>query len=376
MSQYEGETPELLLRWNDRPTGICGFLVIDRLVDGAAAGGLRISPDLDEAVIAALARNMSYKQAVAGIRVGGAKSGLRMDPADPRRREVLSRFLRALRPMIEEHYSVGPDVNTTMAELDGLAREVGITSLKFAVAKSRGIDAATWKRRYRLFEERVGDATVNELRAATGTAAVVARVATDLNIDRPWRIAIQGAGNMGGAIAQLLAAKGVSVVAWADDEKCLLDESGLDVAALLRDRSMGRLPRRDGARDRESVLEAPCDILVLAAISRALSLEAVGRLRARGVVAAANLALERDIERALFEAGISVVPDVIASVGGSLAVEALYIGDPRSGRDVLEHVRRRANNLTSMMLARARALGCEPRAVVDRWWQSPDEVGA
>src|SRR6187431_3200791 len=99
MSQREGETPELVLRFFDRPTGICGFLVIDRLIGGVAAGGLRISPDLDEAVLSALARNMSYKQAVAGIRVGGAKSGLRMDPADPRRREVLCRFLRALRPM-------------------------------------------------------------------------------------------------------------------------------------------------------------------------------------------------------------------------------------------------------------------------------------
>lgn len=376
MSQRGDEAPELVLRFCDRPTGICGFLVIDRLVGGAAAGGLRISPDLDEAALSALARNMSYKQAVAGIRVGGAKSGLRMDPADPRRREVLGRFLRALRPMIAEHYSVGPDVSTTMAELDTLAREVGIASLKFAVAKSRGIDAATWERRYRLFEERVGDATVNELRAATGTAAAALRLAAELKIERPFRVAIQGAGNMGGATARMLADQGATVVAWADDEKCLLDESGLDVAALLRGRSMGRLPPRGGARDRESVLEVPCDILVLAAISRAISREAVGRLRARGVVAAANLALEREVERALFEAGIWVVPDVVASVGGSLAVEALYAGDPRSGQDVLDHVRRRADGLTGKMLEEARARGCEPRAVVDRWWQLFSEAGA
>jgi glutamate dehydrogenase (NAD(P)+) len=376
MSQRGDEAPELVLRWTDRPTGIWGALVIERLIGGAAAGGLRISPDLDEAALSALARNMSYKQAVAGIRVGGAKSGLRMDPADPRRREVLGRFLRALRPMIAEHYSVGPDVNTTMAELDALAREVGIGSLKFAVAKSRGIDAATWERRYGLFEERVGDATVNELRAATGTAAAVARLAAELKIEGPFSISIQGAGNMGGATARVLAEEGARVVAWADDEKCLLDESGLDVAALLRGRSLGRLPRRNGARDRESVLEAPCDVLVLAAISRAIPREGVGRLRARGVVAAANLALEREVERALFEAGIWVVPDVIASVGGSLAVEALYAGDPRSGRDVLEHVRRRADGLTGKMIEEARACACEPRVVVDRWWQLASEASA
>jgi glutamate dehydrogenase/leucine dehydrogenase len=79
-------------------------------------------------------------------------------------------------------------------------------------------------------------------------------------------------------------------------------------------------------------------------------------------VEAANLALEPDVEGALHAAGVLVVPDLIAGVGGSLAIEALYAADPRDGQAILDHVTRRAGEIARDCLARSRTSGRSPRA--------------
>ena len=352
----------LTVCYTDPEAGVRGYLVIDGLVRGVAAGGLRIHPTVSIDELTALARNMALKQQVAGIQVGGAKAGLAMDPAAPERREVLRRFLGTLQPMIEAMYSVGPDLGTTMAELDSIGREAGIPCLKIAVGRSRGVPDAEFLRRYALLEERVEGFTVNALRAASAVQAAAAALAGALGVERP-RVALQGAGGVGGATAWLLAREGARIVAWADDEKCRKSDGGLDVRALLAARRGGRLPWAEAEQAPSAeVLRTPCDILVLAAVSRAFGVEEVPRLACRGVVEAANLALEPDVEEALHAAGILVVPDLIAGAGGSLAVEALYTADPRDGQAILDHVTRRAGELARDCLARSRATGRTPRA--------------
>jgi glutamate dehydrogenase/leucine dehydrogenase len=179
------------------------------------------------------------------------------------------------------------------------------------------------------------------------------------------RVAIQGAGNVGGAAAALLAGRGVRVVAWADDEKCLYAENGLDVPQLLAGRQRGRLPRSGGTvRESASVLREPCDVLILAAVSRAFGVDAVASLRCRGIVELANLALDRDVEDALHERGVVVVPDLLGSVGGSLAVEALYETRPETTDDVVVHVERRSGAAIREALAESARSKQSLRAVV------------
>jgi glutamate dehydrogenase (NAD(P)+) len=357
--------PLISVAYVDPPTGTHGYLVIDRLEDGLAAGGLRVLPGTTMEEIGRLARNMSRKQAVVGIAVGGAKAGLDMDPAAPYRREVLGRFLQAMKPWILHHWNVGPDMNTTLPELEALASQLGIPSLKLAIGRNRGLSDEEFLRRYALFESQVGElGTVNQLRAPSAVAA-----ATHFLLDAAGlagssgRVAIQGAGNMGGGTAALLHARGVQVVAWADDEKCLTDPAGLDVPSLLASRQGGRLPRECFACSEPSaVLHTACDVLVLAAISHAFDESWIPRRACRaGIVEAANLALEPRVEAALWSAGIAVVPDVIASAGGSLASEALYASDPVDGPAILAHVDRRVRDLCEAVFAAGRDRGISPR---------------
>ena len=61
-----------------------GFVVFD--LDGAPmhAGGTRLAPDVTEEEVARLARTMTYKFAVLGDRLGGAKGGVRADACSTR----------------------------------------------------------------------------------------------------------------------------------------------------------------------------------------------------------------------------------------------------------------------------------------------------
>jgi glutamate dehydrogenase (NAD(P)+) len=341
--------PFLSIAYVDPVEQIRGYLVIDRLVHGVAAGGLRIQPGIGVDEVCSLARNMTVKQAVARLQVGGAKAGLAMDPNAPHRRSVLARFLASLKPVIERRWSVGPDMNTTMAELEEIGREVGLPSLKIAIGRSRSIPDDEFLRRYALFEDRVDNATVNELRAPAGVYAAVRALLEHLAVDGTPRVAVQGAGSMGAGTALLASNAAMRVVAWSDDEKCLVDPEGLDVPRLRASRCAGRLPSPEGLaiKPRSELFLVPCDVLVLAAVSHAFDASLIPQLGCAGVVEAANLALSDTVERALHDAGIIVVPDVVAGVGGSFAVEALYVSKPMTGRDILQHVERKVTALVA-----------------------------
>lgn len=360
------DEPELELRTTDPVTGIRGCLVIDRLVDGLAAGGLRIKVGTGPDELRRLARTMTLKQAALGLTVGGAKAGLDMDPADPRRTDVLRRFLQSLSPLINTCYNCGPDVNTTMQELEELAVDIGLPCLKIAVGRRRGIPETVFLQRYRLFSEQTPLGTVNQLRAPTAVQSAARRLLHHLGIEESTAsVAIQGAGNMGGYAALLLHRCGIRVTAWADDQRCLVDSRGLDVPALMASRVAGRLPHGGNTLPSAQLLRQPCDLLILAAVSEAIDASVVDQLRCRGIVVAANLGIAEPVEWSLAERNIVVVPDLIASVGGSVAVEALIATEPTTAQDILWHVESRIAASTDFWLAHlAREPGAPLRSLI------------
>ena len=97
--------PYMTVTWNDPVSGRPGYLVIDRLIDGASGGGLRMRAGCTVEEVADLARAMSLKEAVAydpGDRYtpfGGAKGGIDCDPYDPDAFGVLRRYVEAMRPV-------------------------------------------------------------------------------------------------------------------------------------------------------------------------------------------------------------------------------------------------------------------------------------
>lgn len=82
LQHFENKSPEVVFEWNDTETNAKGWLVINSLRGGAAAGGTRMRIGVTKNEVLALAKTMEVKFTVAGPPIGGGKSGINFDPRD------------------------------------------------------------------------------------------------------------------------------------------------------------------------------------------------------------------------------------------------------------------------------------------------------
>ena len=111
LKKFESKRPEILFEWNDPYTEARGWVVINSLRGGAAGGGTRMRKGLDMREVESLAKTMEIKFTVSGPAIGGAKSGINFDPADPRKKDVLKRWYKAVTPLLKNYYGTGGDLN-------------------------------------------------------------------------------------------------------------------------------------------------------------------------------------------------------------------------------------------------------------------------
>lgn len=111
LKKYEEKDPEIVFHWNDQQTEAEGWVVINSLRGGAAGGGTRMRPGLDQNEVLSLAKTMEVKFTVSGPPIGGAKSGINFDPSDPRKKGVLERWYKAVSPLLKAYYGTGGDLN-------------------------------------------------------------------------------------------------------------------------------------------------------------------------------------------------------------------------------------------------------------------------
>src|SRR5437763_649126 len=111
ISRYEEKQPEIVFEWKDTETEAEGWAIINSLRGGAAGGGTRMRKGLNKHEVISLAKTMEIKFTVAGPPIGGAKSGINFDPADPRKAGVLERWYKAVFPLLKNYYGTGGDLN-------------------------------------------------------------------------------------------------------------------------------------------------------------------------------------------------------------------------------------------------------------------------
>ena len=204
-------------------SSVPGFVVFDLPGVPRSAGGTRLAPDVTVAEVALLARAMTYKYAVLGVRVGGAKAGVRGDPADHEARAALmARFCAEIAPLADTgRLMTGPDMGTTEDDFAPLRRSNAVPAAISAV-----VDGVP-------FEDLLTGYGV----AAAAEVALNARDGGGTNRgNRGWdgrTVAIEGFGKVGGGVAHEVTRRGGRVVAVSTLAGCLADPSGLDVEALL-----------------------------------------------------------------------------------------------------------------------------------------------
>jgi glutamate dehydrogenase (NADP+) len=280
---------------------------------GPTKGGIRYHPDVDANEMRALAFLMTIKCAVMDLPFGGAKGGVKVDPKALSAMELerLSRaYIDALADVLGPNVDVAaPDVYTNAMVMGWMADEYRIitrehqpgvvTGKPLAMGGSHGRDTAT----------------------ATGAFHVIRTLARRLGMpeDEP-SVAIQGFGNAGAHLAELLAGAGWKVVAVSDSSGAVHSPHGLDVDAVRKaKKEHGSVTQAaDGADaiDPEDLVRHQADLLVPAALGGTIHEGNAGDIHAKAVVEVANGPVTPDADEILADRGINVVPDVLANAGG------------------------------------------------------------
>lgn len=289
-----------------------GYRVQYSSARGPYKGGLRYHPQTNLDEVKALAFWMAVKCAVVGIPLGGGKGGITVDPkklSEAELEKLTRAFTRKLVPFIGPEQDVpAPDVNTTpqiMAWVrDEYERVVGkkvpgvVTGKPLNFGGSQGRTPATAQGGMYVLEELIG-----KLKLKT----------------KQITVAVQGMGNVGGIMAQLLHQAGYHVVAMSDSKGGIYNPKGLDVPAVERfKKQTGSLKNFPGAKPvtNAQLLELPVTILIPAALENQITGKNAGRIKAKVVFELANGPTTPEADVKLAKRKVIVVPDVLANAGG------------------------------------------------------------
>ncbi len=358
--RFEAKPPEIVFEWNDAETEARGWVVINSLRGGAAGGGTRMRPGLDRGEVEALAKTMEVKFTVSGPAIGGAKSGIDFDPADPRRDGVLARWFKVVTPLLKAYYGTGGDLNVDelhdvipLTERYGLWHpQQGIVNGHFTADERELVQRVGMLRLGvskvvedpRFTPDREGKYTIADLVTGWGVAESVIHYYATYQAGqdvRGRRVIVQGWGNVGSAAAYYLAQAGARVVGIIDRDGGLVRPEGLtkdEVHTLFLDKSGNglRTPDLVGFEEvNDQIWDLNAEIFLPCAASRLVTYDQVERLRAGGlelISAGANVPFA-DAEifyGPIYEyadRNVGVIPDFIANCGMARAFTLLMGGE-------------------------------------------------
>ena len=288
-----------------------GYRVQHNGARGPYKGGIRYHPTADLNEVRALASLMTWKTALLDVPFGGAKGGVEIDPtvlSATELQRLTRRFTNGIHHVLGVYRDIpAPDMNTNAQVMawmmDAFSALHGYSP---AIVTGKPLD--------------LGGAPGRE--AATGrgcTYILDAWCGHNQRALEDLRVAIQGFGNVGSWMARELVERGARVVAVSDVHGGLLNESGIDIPALVAHVATGAsVPAAAGGDpiSNEELLEVQCDVLVPAALGEVITDGNADRVRAEVVLEAANYPVTPGGDKILGDRGIVVIPDILANAGG------------------------------------------------------------
>jgi len=296
--------PERVFEVYDQKTGMWGVVVVDNTARGPGKGGTRFVPDITTDEVKGLARAMTWKNALADLPFGGAKSGIRGDPKKVNKEAFIRAFARKIAPLVPEFYIGGPDINTTEKEMGMIAEEIGRKdACTGKPASMGGLPHELGSTGYGVY---------------LSTLEALAHKGIDVN---GATVAIEGFGNVGTFTMKFLVEKGAKVVAVSDSKGTVYDKNGLNYDKLMETKTKyGTVTAYAGGEklDGAKLFELPVDVLVPGARPNVITDANVGHVKAKIVVEAANIPMTVDVEKKLAQTAL-VMPDFLVNAGGVIS---------------------------------------------------------
>jgi leucine dehydrogenase len=295
----ENRGHESVHQFYDSRTGLKAIIAIHSTALGPAAGGCRMWQYESEAGAVRdalrLSRGMTYKNAMAGLPLGGGKAVILANPDFPPSDEFFHAFGRCV-DSLGGRYVTAEDVGVTVDNMRLVKQVTNFVAGLPPAEGSAGGDPSPW----------TADGVFLGLRAAAKH-----RLGAD-SLDK-LRVAVQGVGKVGYDLCRQLHAAGASLV--------ISDVS---------ERNLARAQNDFGARvvAPENILFEDVDILAPCAMGAILDVHSIPDIKATVIGGAANnqLAKEKDGKR-LFDRNILYAPDYVINAGGITSVSLEYMGN-------------------------------------------------
>lgn len=285
--------------FTDPATGLQAVISVHSSVLGPAAGGVRFwrYADPRAAITDALrlSRGMSFKNAMAGLPMGGGKGVILADANRTKTPEMLKAFGRAVQSL-GGRYVTAEDVGISEADMGVIAGETRFVSgLPVKAAGGAGGDPGPF----------------TAMGIYLGVKAAAKR-ALGTDSMRDVHVAIQGLGSVGGGLARLLAKDGAR----------------LTIADVNRDRATAMADELGATlADPDAILSTEADIVSPNALGAILTEQSIAALKCRAVAGGANNQLATRAEGdAIHARGILYAPDYVINAGGIINVGLEYLG--------------------------------------------------
>jgi glutamate dehydrogenase/leucine dehydrogenase len=310
---------------------IISGIVLHNRARGPYKGGIRIAHDVDLWETTELARLMTLKTALAGIELGGGKSGISVDLRAlythmlkckrfngsyreferVAKIDIMDEFSDHFAPLFARHeYIPAPDMGTSGAEM---VRIYNVTRDPASVTgKPDGIEGWLPGR-----AESTGYGVYYALVKHMERTGVAPQDCT---------VALQGFGKVGSHAARFLYDDGVTVIGITDMTGGVQDSAGIDVPSLMA--YAAREGHIKGFKAKtltnEQLFKMKCDYLVPAASGHVIDGRNAKSIRAKAIVEAANMPVTFDGMQVLEKHGVEVIPDTYANAGGVIASNIEY----------------------------------------------------
>jgi len=313
---------ESIHQFHDPKTGLKAIIAIHSTALGPAGGGCRIwqYENEDQAVRDALrlSRGMTYKNAMAGLPMGGGKAVILADPERPPTDDLFRAFGRCV-DSLGGRYITAEDVGVSVDNMRQIKEVTDFAAGLPPTEGSAGGDPSPW--------------TANGVFLGLRAAAEYKLGSSSLD---NLRVAVQGVGKVGYDLCRQLHAAGASLV-----------------ISDVNEQSLERAQAEFGAQvvSPDQILYEDVDVLAPCAMGAILNEQSIPDIRATIIGGAANnqLAKLADGQR-LFDRGILYVPDYVINAGGIISVSMEYIGG-KTESEVSEQIALIPRRLTDIFVA-------------------------
>ncbi|HBI01592.1 MAG TPA: Glu/Leu/Phe/Val dehydrogenase dimerization domain-containing protein [Flavobacterium sp.] len=346
LKKFENKEPEIIFNWKDSETDAEGWTVINSLRGGAAGGGTRMRKGLDMNEVLSLAKTMEVKFSVSGPAIGGAKSGINFDPNDPRKKEVLQRWYKAVSPLLKSYYGTGGDLNVDeIHEVIPITEECGVWHPQEGVFNGHFKPTEADKIN-RIGQLRQGVIKVIEnpkFSPDVNRKYTVADMITGFGVAEAVRhyydiyggsvvgkkAVVQGFGNVGSAAAFYLAGMGAKIVGIIDREGGIINEEGFsfeEIKRLFLNKDGNKLVAPNMIpfeKINQQIWNINAEIFAPCAASRLVQKSQIDQMIASGLEVISSGANVPFADKEIFfgsimeetDAKVSLIPDFIANCG-------------------------------------------------------------